>query len=686
MGFLCPKRSTSFLPFGLDTSCIFRYNLERTGNWLPSSAQVLQNPENVMRKRESKMSKTVIHPQGWLKNFLEMQNDGLTGNIEAAGAPFDQWVWGNPDYLPEKSDASAWWPCEQTGYWIDGFTRMAVLLEDAQALRKASDMIYAVIDHPDKDSYLGPSALKKNGETVFRWPHVVFFRACMALYGYNGDVRIPEAIAKHYLNCPYDYSSDRDVLNVEIMLWVYGIVGDKRLLRLAEDSYAAYNAKEQKRSAKGDSLCDKELLSDRKMFIHGVSYNEYMKLGAILYRYTGKELYLDVSVKAARRLNRYYKLPGGCISSTEFTFSNHYDESAETCDVSDYTWSLSYLLAATNDIRYADDIERCVFNAGIGAVTEDFRALQYFSCGNQLVLNEQSNHNRYFTGNKMMAYSPHPGTACCPGNVNRFMPNYILNMWRVSENRIYADLLGPSAMEAEIPGGTVSVVQETRYPFENKFVFRVSSTAPAVLYVRIPSWTVKMETDALDAERKNGYLAVPVDGSLEFSVVLEDCIERHRVYGGVYFSKGPLVYSLGMKGVRTHYEEETVNGKEFPSYRMMPDKDWNYAFTETETPVFTEGTDTVWDLNANLPCIRVPAKKVIGWRIHPVSRIKCWTWRYEDTIKKGKFLFTPKIPSMKKAVLEEKEEQITLYPYGASKVRMTVLPTLAEDNSKKREE
>ena len=630
------------------------------------------------RRKDRHMQKKTIHPKGWLEKFLETQMEGLTGNIEAAGDPFDKRAWGNPEYRPEKADAGAWWPCEQTGYWIDGYTRCAVLLGDAAYRKRAEELIYAVIDHPDADSYLGPAALKRNGKTVFRWPHVVFFRACMALYGYNGDRRIPEAVAAHYLNCPYDYSMDRDVLNVEIMLWAYEVTGDARLLRLAEDSYAAYNAKEQKRSARGDSLCDKELLTSRKMFIHGVSYSEYMKLGAILYRCTGKKEYLAVSEKAAARLNRYYKLPGGCISSTEFTFGNHYDESAETCDVSDYTWSLSYLLAATSDVRYADDIERCVFNAGIGAVTEDFRALQYFSCGNQLVLDEQSNHNRYFTGNKMMAYSPHPGTACCPGNVNRFMPNYIGNMWRVEGNHAYADLLGPSEMEAEIPDGTVSAVQETRYPFDNRFVFRIRSTAKTVLHVRIPGWTSGVETDAENGKIEGGYLTLTVNGELSFALSLTDKIERHRVYGGVYFSKGPLVYSLGMKGKRTPYEEQTVNGKAFPSYRMMPDKAWNWAFTKTAEPVFEPGHADAWDLEKDLPRIRVPAREVTGWRIRPVTSVKCWTWRYEDTVKKGHFLFTPKLPSMGKGKALGPEAWITLYPYGASKVRMTVLPTLKE--------
>lgn len=56
---------------------------------------------------------------------------------------------------------------------------------------------------------------KKEGD-INRWLHVVFFRACMALFGYNGDMKIPQAIAAHYLGTPYDYSFDRDVLNAEL--------------------------------------------------------------------------------------------------------------------------------------------------------------------------------------------------------------------------------------------------------------------------------------------------------------------------------------------------------------------------------------------------------------------------------------------------------------------------------------
>ena len=53
------------------------------------------------------MQKKTIHPKGWLEKFLETQMEGLTGNIEAAGDPFDKRAWGNPEYRPEKADAGA---------------------------------------------------------------------------------------------------------------------------------------------------------------------------------------------------------------------------------------------------------------------------------------------------------------------------------------------------------------------------------------------------------------------------------------------------------------------------------------------------------------------------------------------------------------------------------------------------
>ena len=90
-----------------------------------------------------------ISPQGETLNFLKRQADGLTGNIEAAGYPFDTYGWGN---FNDDKDAinrgnSNWWPYEQTGYWLDGAEKCAVLLNDAKLKNKVQKIITYVIDN-----------------------------------------------------------------------------------------------------------------------------------------------------------------------------------------------------------------------------------------------------------------------------------------------------------------------------------------------------------------------------------------------------------------------------------------------------------------------------------------------------------------------------------------------------------
>ena len=614
-----------------------------------------------------------IRPAGMLHRFIETQMDGLTGNIEAAGYPFNISTWGNPDYIPKEP--VTWWPFEQTGYWIDGYTRCAILLDDKKALEKAEKIIYSAINSADEDSYIGPDFMKhKKYDDMNRWSHVVFFRACKALFEYNGDMKIPQAIAAHYLNCPYDYSFDRDVLNTEIMLWIYDVTGDKRLLSLAEKSYADFNSMPQKPTVTGDVVCDKSLLSKRKMFVHGVSYCEYSKLGAIFYKYTGNEKYLKVSEKAVARADRYYKLAGGCISSGEMLRGDGYDEVTETCDVADYSYFLEQLFSATENIKYADDIEKCVFNAGIGAVTEDFRALQYFSCTNQIITNEQSNHAKFLAGNTMMSYSPHPGTQCCPGNVNRFMPNYILSMWHMDGSNVYYDLFGASVFEGNIDGKKVKISVDTRYPLSDRLAFKIETETPFALHIRVPAFSEGF-SGLPRGTRKNGdYICVNIASDAEFALDMKLKIEEHRSHGGIYFTRGALTYSLGMKGNREAYATDIAGGKEFISYRMSPDKAWNYAIKANSKPKFNAGSSDVFDILSDLPTITVSARKVENWRIRKTTNYHCINWKFEKLIKKGPYIFTPKLPDMKKAVLSSEVETITLYPYGASKLRMTVLP------------
>jgi len=155
-----------------------------------------------------------IEPEGWLRRYLEVQRDGLTGHLEHAKFPFDTGGWNRTDVKNRGGDA--WWPYEQTGYWFDGMVRCAYLLRDPALLAKALRPIRFVLARPDRDGYLGP-AFMKGPKGWLRWAHAVFFRAVMAHHSATGDRAILRKLTRHYLSKTAPHTDGRDVCNVEIL-------------------------------------------------------------------------------------------------------------------------------------------------------------------------------------------------------------------------------------------------------------------------------------------------------------------------------------------------------------------------------------------------------------------------------------------------------------------------------------
>jgi len=311
-----------------------------------------------------------VTPEGWLKEFLLRQKSGLTGHRAVLEYPFNTGLWNGP-ILPNHSP-QAWWPYEQSAYLTDGLLRLGYLLRDDDLIKDGSAGVNYILAHPLPNGRLGFPFINN------QWPLAVFFRALQADYLATGDERIIEALHRHYLS----YSAaelanqDRNIVNIEGMLWTYGKTGDPELLELAEQSYAAFNAKKPQ-YVLNMQMC----LSSSTVVTHGVTYMEESKLPAILYTYTGKQTYLDASVNALKKLDRDHMLPDGVPSTNEFLHGKDPLWSHETCDISDYSWSAGYLLQATGDATWADHIERAVFNAGLGAISNGLQELSiFFEC------------------------------------------------------------------------------------------------------------------------------------------------------------------------------------------------------------------------------------------------------------------------------------------------------------------
>ncbi len=636
---------------------------------------------------------SAVYPEGWLKTFLQTQANGLTGHLEEAGYPFDSVSWAKSDApMQAHAENPGWWVYEQTAYQLDGLERTALLLRDETLREKAETILKAVIEHPDEDGYLGPLFLKES-DGWMRWPHVVFFRALMARYSAAPDAALLQAVVNHYLNGSCRFDRFRDVMNVEILLWAYHHTGDERLLSMAQEQCCSYN------EHTFDDNTSAAHLSRRKPYAHGVTYNEFAKLGAILYLYTGDTRHLKPSVKAYEKIDRWFMLVDGLHCSNEFLLDNDYMRCHETCDVSDYTWSLGYLLMATGDGAYADRIERCIFNAGIGSVDEEFKALQYFSCPNQLVLDRHSNHNDFFKGDAWMSYRPNPGTECCPGNVNRFFPNYCARMWMQRENGIAAVLYGASKLVHSIGDQTICIDEITDYPFEDTVCFRFSLDTPLSFsfYLRIPSWCtnphISVNGEEVTFAVDKGFAKVERAFAMGDTVTL--CLPSEAKIctyhdSGRFVEKGPLVYTLGMMGERVIDADDERSSEAFPAYNMYPDKPWNFGLEAKETKAtfvrLREMSDSPWHID-RVPCaIRVAARRINGWtlthrrKIRRVENLYERPWRMIE--KTGDFRFTPRHPS-KRCIQQHgvgETQMLTLVPMACAKVRLTIFPTLDEDD------
>ena len=627
-----------------------------------------------------------VRPEGWLRSYLEKQAAQLGSQLPDVSWPFTRQYWA------EEQEGESWWPWEQNAYWIDGATRLALVLGDDKLLAKAGRRIQYTLSHADDDGYLGPEFFKEPTGDFHRWPQMLFFRGLNALSDGQGKLKgvsseqIVEAMRKHYLGDKASYGTpQRNVTNIEDILWCYEKTGDPRLLTLAEDAWRGF----MKVAADPDhgDLSELRVYANTPINAHGVTYAETVKQPAILYMYTGKEEYLKFALAGQRRIFDHHMLIDGIPSTSEWFRTVTSLDSHETCDIADHTWSWGYMLQATGDGVWADRVERACFNAAPGAIKNDWKSLQYFSCPNQFLATLNSDHNVMEHGGRMMAYQPNPGqrTACCGGNVHRIFPNYAIRMWMKSKDGgLAAVLYGASKVSATVGADNekVEIEQTTNYPFDEQIQFKIKASRAVSfpLSLRIPGWCTAPKL-AL-----NG-IAIPMPRCEKGFVVLSRSFKpgdqvtltlpmKLKVTewpeNGMGIERGPIVYAMPIKENWTSKVERKFTTPEFPSLEAQPASAWNYGLAldkaklesaiEVNKRVVT--AEEALDPWGNPPIsLTAPARKIEGWELEVNP---------DNTAQK----FTPCLPEVSTSKVSETVEKITLQPYGSTQLRVTIFPVV----------
>lgn len=618
-----------------------------------------------------------VRPQGWLGVYLGKQAKELGAQLPDVSWPFTEGYWQGVE------QGESWWPWEQKAYWTDGATRLAIVTGDEALWAKASAVLNWTLQHQDPDGYLGPQFFKDPVGGEHRWPQNVFFRGLTAAAdAHRESTDVAAALSRHYLNDKADYGlPERNVTNIESILWCYRQTGDPKLLAMAEDAWTRYLAQAADKPDSGD-LGEARVYGDTPIHAHGVTYAEASKLPAILYLYTGKPEYLKFALAAQRRIFDHHMLVDGIPSTTEWYRTRSSIDGHETCCIVDHTWAWGYLLQATGDGVWGDRIERAAFNAGPGAIKSDWKAVQYFSSPNQFLATLRSDQEVMEHGGYMMAYQPNPGkhTACCGGNVHRLYPNYAARMWmRGERGGLVATLYGASTLRTTIGEKQTPVVieQTTKYPFEETITFQFAGehAVSFPLGLRIPGWCagakIEVNGKTMDVTPVKGFATVERAWKPGDVVTLTLPMRLARTDwpdGGVALEHGPLVYALPIETKWTPVVEERWSTTAFPSLNATPTSAWNYGLALTKAPL--EGQVTlervaVSDDPWTQPPLHmtVAARRVLGYEL-------------QGHTNEADQAFTPPLPDMSTSQVAKETEPIVLVPYGCTGLRATVFPDL----------
>jgi DUF1680 family protein len=223
---------------------------------------------------------------------------------------------------------------------------------------------------------------------------------------------------------------------------------------------------------------------------------------------------------------------------------------AETCAaIASFHWNWRLLLA-TGRHRYADEMERVLYNAIAGSTALDGK--HYFYSNPMQLRPGHDGSDEDAPSHRLSWY----GCACCPPNLSRLLASLNGYAATTDASGVQVHLYSP----ATIRDGSVVLRVDTSYPWDGRIEVAVESAEsiePWTLALRVPGWCVgvraSVEGSQIDVDVEDGYLRVRREWRAGMSVVLEldmpaRLIAAHprvdAVRGCVAFARGPLVYCV----------------------------------------------------------------------------------------------------------------------------------------------
>ena len=601
---------------------------------------------------------TRIKPKGWLLKQLEIQAEGLSGNLDKIWPDIKDSAWIG-------GDREGW---ERVPYWLDGFIPLAYTLENKDMMKRADKYVFSIINRQQPDGWICPCKIEER-KTYDVWAHFLICKV-LALYCDFTKSKKAEQALYNAMRCLYQLMAAK-----EIVLSDWGKYRWFECFIPLEFLYEKYKEEwilELGQIVKSQGVDYKEFVDMWKRPMnkwtyetHTVNLSMMLKYEAVSSKLLGCE-YKNEAEKLWQLLERYNGTVVGTFTGDECLSGLANNQGTELCSVTELMYTCELLYAITGEGIWGDRLEKIAYNALPAAISEDMWTHQYDQQVNQIACIRFPGKSIFRTNNEeahLFGLEPHFG--CCTANHNQGWPKLAMSVYLKTKRGICSFLMLPSQLCTKINGVKITITNDTKYPFRHSCNYKINVEKPIdfEFKIRIPDWSKSVKVNGEFADIIDGHIIIDkvFNDNETYVIDLQDTPHLAECKSGLkaaFF--GPLVFSLPIETEYKMYEYERDGvERKFPycDYELYPKSEWRYGFTNSQLSVIeNENSDTPFSLKS--PQISIQAY---------LSRVD---WEFAD----GYDSVSNKIPNSDKA-LSASEKKI-LIPYGCAKLRITEMPLL----------
>lgn len=640
------------------------------------------NRQPLLNQYFIKLPVTAFKPGGWLKKSLELQRDGLTGNLGEIS------IWlskKNNAWLNKEGKGEYGW--EELPYWLKGYANIGYMLNDPKMIAEARFWIEAVLSNQRDNGDFGPAVEKGEGKRDL-WTNMPMLWCLQSYYEYSKDPRVLSFMTKYFqwqLHIPDDkfledyWEKSRGGDNLYSIFWLYNHTGEKWLLELA---------------AKTDRNTADWRQSGNLPNWHNVNIAQCFREPAQYYLLSRNPADLKATYDNFNLIRSVYgQVPGGMFGADENARKGYDDprQAVETCGLVEQMTSDQMLLWYTGDTFWADNCEDVAFNTFSAAFMPDYKSLRYLTAPNMAISDSKNHHPGIDNSGPFLMMNPF-SSRCCQHNHAAGWVYYAENSWMATpDNGLAAQLYSEGEISAKVgKGQDVKLLVTTQYPFANRVNFTVSTDKRVEfpLYLRIPAWckdpVVQVNGKKLAVQVKAGnYIKLTNFWKSGDKIILDLPMLLHvqvwnKNKNSVSVSYGPLTYSLKIQenyvekdsketAIGDSKWQEGADPKKWPSFEILPSSAWNYGLIlDQEHPEKSfKVVKKSWPAdnnpftNTGSPLeIKATGKLIKSWQIDQYGLVST----------------LPQSPVKEKGV----ETDLTLVPMGGARLRISAFPVIGK--------